>query len=68
MLAPCLLRQGRRVERDRRSGRLDAISPDEVRHARHVRCQAEIGTSGREMTKADWSDLYARHDQVMVDE
>jgi quercetin dioxygenase-like cupin family protein len=28
---------------------------------------AEIGASGREMTKADWADLYARRDQVMVD-
>jgi quercetin dioxygenase-like cupin family protein len=28
---------------------------------------AEIGTSGRTMTKADWADLYARHDQVMVE-
>ena len=28
---------------------------------------AEIGASGREMTKADWADLYARHDQVMVE-
>jgi uncharacterized RmlC-like cupin family protein len=28
---------------------------------------AEIGESGREMTKSDWADLYARHDQVMVE-
>jgi quercetin dioxygenase-like cupin family protein len=28
---------------------------------------AEIGASGREMTKADWAELYARHDQVMVE-
>jgi mannose-6-phosphate isomerase-like protein (cupin superfamily) len=28
---------------------------------------AEIGTTGRTMTKADWADLYARHDQVMVE-
>ena len=28
---------------------------------------AEIGATGREMTKADWADLYARFDQVMVD-
>lgn len=27
----------------------------------------EIGHSGRQMTKADWADLYARHDQVMVE-
>jgi quercetin dioxygenase-like cupin family protein len=27
----------------------------------------EIGHSGREMTKSDWADLYARHDQVMVE-
>jgi uncharacterized RmlC-like cupin family protein len=27
----------------------------------------EIGRSGRTMTKADWDDLYARHDQVMVE-
>ena len=27
----------------------------------------EIGHSGRTMTKADWADLYARHDQVMVE-
>lgn len=28
---------------------------------------AEIGASGREMTKSDWDDLYARHDQIMVE-
>jgi hypothetical protein len=28
---------------------------------------AEIGWSGRTMTKADWDELYARHDQVMVE-
>ena len=28
---------------------------------------AEIGASGRTMTKADWDALYARHDQVMVE-
>lgn len=28
---------------------------------------AEIGASGRTMTKAAWADLYARHDQVMVE-
>ncbi|TME11948.1 MAG: cupin domain-containing protein [Chloroflexi bacterium] len=28
---------------------------------------AEIGATGRQMTKADWADLYARHDQVMVE-
>jgi quercetin dioxygenase-like cupin family protein len=28
---------------------------------------AEIGASGRTMTKADWDKLYARHDQVMVE-
>jgi len=28
---------------------------------------AEIGATGREMTKADWADLYARFDQVMVE-
>ena len=28
---------------------------------------AEIGASGREMTEADWEDLYARHDQIMVE-
>ena len=27
----------------------------------------EIGRSGRTMSKADWADLYARHDQVMVE-
>ena len=27
----------------------------------------EIGRSGRTMTKADWDDVYARHDQVMVE-
>jgi uncharacterized RmlC-like cupin family protein len=29
---------------------------------------AEIGWSGRAMTKADWDELYARHDQVMVED
>jgi mannose-6-phosphate isomerase-like protein (cupin superfamily) len=29
---------------------------------------AEIGATGREMTKADWAELYARHDQVMVED
>ncbi len=28
---------------------------------------AEIGASGRTLTDADWADLYARHDQVMVE-
>jgi mannose-6-phosphate isomerase-like protein (cupin superfamily) len=28
---------------------------------------AEIGSTGREMTKADWDQLYARFDQVMVE-
>ena len=28
----------------------------------------EIGHSGRAMTEADWAELYARHDQTMVDE
>lgn len=29
---------------------------------------AEIGASGRTMTRADWAELYARHDQVMVED
>ena len=29
---------------------------------------AEIGANGRQMSKADWADLYARHDQVMVED
>jgi len=28
---------------------------------------AEIGATGREMTKADWAELYERFDQVMVE-
>ena len=28
---------------------------------------AEIGATGRQMARADWDDLYARFDQVMVD-
>ena len=28
---------------------------------------AEIGAPGRQMSKADWADLYARFDQVMVE-
>ena len=28
---------------------------------------AEIGATGREMTKDDWAELYARFDQVMVE-
>ena len=28
---------------------------------------AEIGATGRHMTNADWTDLYARFDQVMVE-
>ena len=27
---------------------------------------AEIGRSGRQLTREEWADLYARHDQVMV--
>jgi quercetin dioxygenase-like cupin family protein len=27
---------------------------------------AQIGATGRQMTQADWAELYARHDQVMV--
>ena len=29
---------------------------------------AEIGASGRQMSKADWDDLYARFDQIMVED
>ncbi len=29
---------------------------------------AEIGASGRRLSAAEWTDLYARHDQVMVEE
>jgi quercetin dioxygenase-like cupin family protein len=28
---------------------------------------AEIGATGRQMSKADWAELYARFDQVIVD-
>jgi len=28
---------------------------------------AEIGATGRQMSKADWAELYARFDQTMVD-
>ncbi len=28
---------------------------------------AEIGATGRQMTTANWAELYARHDQVMVE-
>ena len=28
---------------------------------------AEIGATGRQMSKADWAELYARFDQVMVE-
>jgi mannose-6-phosphate isomerase-like protein (cupin superfamily) len=28
---------------------------------------AEIGNTGRQMSKADWAELYARFDQTMVD-
>lgn len=28
---------------------------------------AEIGATGRQMSKADWAELYARYDQVMVE-
>ena len=29
---------------------------------------AEIGATGRKMSKADWAELYARFDQVMVED
>ena len=29
---------------------------------------AEIGATGREMSKADWNELYARFDQTMVED
>ena len=29
---------------------------------------AEIGATGRQMSKADWAELYARFDQTMVDD
>ena len=28
---------------------------------------ARIGESGRSLTEQEWAELYARHDQVMVD-
>jgi mannose-6-phosphate isomerase-like protein (cupin superfamily) len=38
-----------------------------VARERYFEELAEISKSGRTMTKADWDDLYARHDQVMVE-
>lgn len=57
---------GFRNDTDAPASMLILFAPGVAREA-YFEELAEIGASGREMTKADWADLYARHDQVMVD-
>lgn len=57
---------GFRNDSDAAASMLILFSPGVAREAYFLEL-AEIGASGREMTKADWDDLYARHDQVMVE-
>ncbi|TMB50755.1 MAG: cupin domain-containing protein, partial [Chloroflexi bacterium] len=37
-----------------------------VARERYFQELAEIGTSGRKLTAAEWTEVYARHDQFMV--
>ena len=43
------------------------FSPGIAREA-YFEALYDIGHAGRTMTKADWADLYAQHDQTMVEE
>jgi mannose-6-phosphate isomerase-like protein (cupin superfamily) len=57
---------GFRNDSDAAASMLILFAPGIAREAYFLEL-ADIGASGREMTKADWADLYARHDQVMVE-
>jgi quercetin dioxygenase-like cupin family protein len=57
---------GFRNDTDAAASMLILFAPGIAREA-YFEELAEIGASDRQVTKADWADLYARHDQVMVD-
>ena len=57
---------GFRNDSDVPASMLILFAPGVAREAYFLELE-EIGRSGRTMTKDDWADLYARHDQVMVD-
>ena len=57
---------GFRNDSDAPASMLILFAPGIAREAYFLELE-EIGRSGRTMTKADWDDLYARHDQVMVE-
>lgn len=57
---------GFRNDSDAPASMLILFAPGVAREAYFLEL-AEIGASGREMSKADWDDLYARHDQIMVE-
>ena len=56
---------GFRNDADAPASMLILFAPGIAREAYFLELE-EIGRSGRTMTNADWDDLYARHDQVMV--
>lgn len=57
---------GFRNDADAPASMLILFAPGVAREA-YFEELAEIGASGRTMTAADWADLFARHDQVMVE-
>jgi uncharacterized RmlC-like cupin family protein len=57
---------GFRNDSDAPASMLILFAPGIAREAYFLELE-EIGRSGRTMTKADWDDLFARHDQVMVE-
>ena len=57
---------GFRNDSDAPASMLILFAPGIAREAYFLELE-EIGRTGRSMSKADWDDLYARHDQVMVE-
>ena len=55
-----------RNEADEPASMLILFAPGPPREAYFTEL-AEIAASGRQLSREEWSDLYARHDQVMVD-
>jgi len=55
------------IEALRIEQRCSTLTEDAFAREGYFEALAEIGASGREMSKADWAELYARFDQVMID-
>jgi mannose-6-phosphate isomerase-like protein (cupin superfamily) len=56
---------GFRNERDERASMLILFAPGEARESFFEEL-AEVAGSGRQLSKDEWTELYARHDQYMV--